>query len=379
MIERLEPRIQNYAWGSHTVLAALTGRNGPTVAPEAELWMGAHEAAPAGIAGSTLDRVIAADPVGVLGAACAQRFGGRLPFLLKVLAPERALSIQCHPNAQQAIDAPSGTYGDRWPKPEALIAVTDYEIFVGLRPYAETAAFLRSLNLSRMDAVLAHCDVAPQPAQALLASLLQTSDDARATLVAEVVDAIGEHSDTDTTVAAVLRIAQQFPGDIGLVVLLTMVHRILRPGDYVFLPAGVLHAYVRGTCVEILANSDNIVRAGLTPKAINIEELLRIVDVDQAMVPQQGTGDRVHSFPAQTQHFQLHVVGGGAGPVALPGAGAPRIALALDDEVTVSSAEGSVVLAPGQSCFLDAGADGVTATGPGRLYLAAVPAEVVTV
>lgn len=379
MIERLEPRIQNYAWGSHTVLAALTGRTGPSPVPEAELWMGAHEAAPAGIVGTTLDKVIAADPVGVLGAACASRFGGRLPFLLKVLAPERALSIQCHPNAQQAADAPAGTYGDRWPKPEALIAVTDYEIFVGLRPYAETAAFLRSLDVPHLTAVLLRSDAAPQPAQALLESLLQTSDDARATLVDEVISAISGRADTDSTVAAVLRIAQQFPGDIGLVVLLTMVHRILQPGDYVFLPAGVLHAYVRGTCVEILANSDNIVRAGLTPKAINIDELLRIVDVDQAMVPQQGTGDRVHSFPAQTQHFQLHVVGGGAEPVALPGSGAPRIALALDDAVTVSSAHGSVALAPGQSCFLDAGATSVTATGPGRLYLAAVPADIVTV
>ncbi|NNG37842.1 mannose-6-phosphate isomerase, class I [Flexivirga sp. ID2601S] len=372
MIGKLSPQIQAYAWGSRTVLAELTGRPAPTPEPEAELWMGAHEAAPSGIAGSTLDKLVADDPVGTMGAAVVERFGGRFPFLLKVLAPERALSIQTHPNAQEALDAPAGTYADAWPKPEALVAVTPYEIFAGLRPYDEAAALLRSLRVAQLTRLVDGAAAQSEPMAALLAAVLRTEGAERARLVDSVVGAcrVGDHGPAADAIGAVLRIAEQFPGDIGLVVLPMMVHRVLQPGDYVFVPAGVLHAYVRGTCVEILANSDNIVRAGLTPKQINVEELLRIVDVHRAMVPEQAAGCRVQSFPVDVPHFQLHVVQPDDTPVGLPGHGGPRIALALGGTVRVECPDGTVQLAPGESCFLDASVADAEASGQGTLYLA---------
>src|ERR1700741_2545042 len=131
--------VQPYAWGSRTAIAELQGRHAPAPGPEAELWMGAHPSAPSGgerHGGRTpLDAVIAADPAAELGADCAAEFGGRLPFLLKVLAAEKALSIQVHPSRAQAeagyaaenarglaANDPARNYVDDWPKPELLYA-----------------------------------------------------------------------------------------------------------------------------------------------------------------------------------------------------------------------------------------------------------------
>src|ERR1700733_539556 len=171
-MDLLEPVTQPYAWGSHTVIAELQGRPAPTAQPEAELWMGAHPSAPSGVGGpggrTTLDQVIAADPARELGAACAARFGGRLPFLLKVLAADEALSIQVHPSREQAEEgdraeterglAPgdkSRNYVDDWPKPEILCALTRFEVLAGMRTTADAAALLGALRVPELEPLAA--------------------------------------------------------------------------------------------------------------------------------------------------------------------------------------------------------------------------------
>lgn len=371
-IGKLRPQVKNDAWGSHTVIAELTGRSAPTAQPESELWMGAHEAAPSGIADTTLDQLVARDPVLALGPRVAEYFGGRFPFLLKILAPETALSVQVHPDAAQALEAESGTYVDAWPKPEALVAVTRFEIFAGLRSYDDIQRLVDSLDVPELSKKLAEVSGSATPVTTLLANFLRLSADEQDELVAAVVAGCGARLQGPDAEAfdAVLRTAEQFPGDIGLVVLLLMVHRVLEPGDYIFVPAGVLHAYVGGTCVELLANSDNIVRAGLTPKPLNIEELLRIVDTDREMVPERPTPGRVSSYPVDVPHFQLHVVAPGTDETPLPGTERPRIALALHGSVTIHCGDSDLELAPGESCFLGAGECPATASGHGTLYLA---------
>lgn len=372
MIEKLRPQTKTYAWGSRTVLAELTGRPSPAEQPEAELWMGAHEAAPAGIGETTLDRLVARDPVAALGPRVAEHFGGRFPFLLKILAPQTVLSIQVHPDAEQAVAAIPGTYVDQWPKPESLVAITHFEIFAGLRSHADIRRVVEDLGVPELSAKVAAVAGAPEPVTNLLINVLRASVDEQHALVRAVVAACGQKLGGRDAAAfdAVLRAAEQFPGDIGAVVLLLMVHRILEPGDYIFVPAGVLHAYVRGTCVELLANSDNIVRAGLTPKPLNIDELLRIVNTDREMVPEHPTPGRVHSFPVDVPHFQLHVVEPGEDAIRLPGHDRPRIALALHGSATIRCGDTDLELAPGESCFLGAGECPATVSGPGTLYLA---------
>src|ERR1700678_4196240 len=167
-MDLLEPVTQPYAWGSHTAIAELQERPAPTPQPEAELWMGAHPSAPSGVerpgGRTTLDAVIAADPAGQLGGLCAAVFRGRLPFLLKVLAAEKALSIQVHPSRAQAEAgfraenerglAPgdkSRNYVDDWPKPEILCALTRFEVLAGMRTTADAAALLRALEVAALE------------------------------------------------------------------------------------------------------------------------------------------------------------------------------------------------------------------------------------
>src|SRR6516162_8075567 len=207
-MDLLEPTVQRYSWGSRTVIAELQGRPAPTPQPEAELWIGAHPSAPSGLerAGvrTTLDTVIAADPVGELGATCAARFGGRLPFLLKVLAVERALSIQVHPSREQAevgfrAETERGlapgdktrNYVDDWPKPEVLCALTPFEVLAGMRTTADAAGLLRALAVADLEPLAARLAAADGPAALTeaLTSILTWPADRAAALVDAVVAA----------------------------------------------------------------------------------------------------------------------------------------------------------------------------------------------
>src|SRR5579872_3674443 len=183
-MELLQPVIRPYAWGSRHAIAELQGRPVPAPGPEAELWMGAHPSAPSGVAGSTLDAVIAADPDRELGPAVVARFGPRLPFLLKVLSAEQALSIQLHPSRAQAqagfraehqrgVPPAERNYVDDWPKPELLYALTPFEVLAGLRPPSDAAALLRALAVDELKPLAAGLTDRSADLGAALASILR--------------------------------------------------------------------------------------------------------------------------------------------------------------------------------------------------------------
>lgn len=361
-------RVQNYAWGSRRALAELTGRDWPTALPEAELWFGAHESAPSSWEGRPLDTVIAEDPASTLGADLTDRWQGRLPFLLKVLAPAQALSIQCHPTADQALDAPEDTYPDQSPKPEAVLALTPFELFGGVLPHSEIVARLSSLGIPELQRFAQQS----RDARDVLAGILTVPHDQRAELVARTIEALnGSHAVPDVEANTIRSIERDYPGDIGLIVLLTMRHRVLAPGSYAFVPAGVLHVYLGGVAVEILANSDNVVRAGLTPKKVDVTELLRIIDVDRQMTPETGTlQGRVTRFPVSTPQFALTRVDPGAEVESVKMTG-PRIVLAIGGSLLVGCDGESLELAPGESTFLTARQGDLEISGPGTAYVAA--------
>jgi mannose-6-phosphate isomerase len=427
-MDLLRPVVRPYPWGTRTAIADLQGRPVPAPGPEAELWMGAHPSAPSGIdrdpgTGTTLDAVIAAAPGRELGAECAARFSGRLPFLLKVLSAEKALSIQVHPSRAQAEagfaaedarglppGAPGRNYVDDWPKPELLYALTPFEVAAGLRTPADAAAILRALAVDQLQPLIAALqDAADEDVMgAALASVLEWPEPGRAGLVAAVAAACarlaacgaaagGPHADA---CAAAARVAADHPGDLGVLALLLMRYQVLQPGQAVFMPAGGLHAYLRGTGIELLANSDNVVRSGLTSKHIDVPELLKLLDpsVCVPVLSPHVLGDGVARFdtpapefrlylldlagnsaalPAVSPQSALHAAGSesartGAAPVlALPGAG-PRILLCLDGACVLRAASGEALsLNRGDSCFVSA-ADGlVHAAGSARLVLAA--------
>ncbi len=321
----LDNPIQNYAWGSRTSLAQLLGRP-PAAQPEAELWIGAHPKAPSRLSdGRSLLDVIRADPAGMLGDDVQARFGARLPFLLKVLAVDSPLSLQAHPNLEQAargfmreqasglpIDAPERSYKDDNHKPELLCALTPFEALSGFRRPAEAAELFEWLGVSSLE-LSRELRAGDADALKRAFSLLMTlPPDARARVVAEVLGRCEQASSAGGRFAGsiswALKLAAQYPGDIGVVASLLLNHLKLAPLEAVYLEAGRLHAYLRGTGVEIMANSDNVLRGGLTPKHVDVAELSSVLVFDSPAMGACTTrelpsGEVVYETPAP--EFQL--------------------------------------------------------------------------
>lgn len=368
---RLDNPIRTYDWGSRDVLAGLLGRPVPSPGPEAELWIGAHPGDPSRIAGegSLLER-IDREPVRMLGPGV-----GRLPFLLKVLAVDAPLSLQVHPDEEQAVRGftreescglpvgdPKRCYHDDWPKPELVYALTDFEALCGFRPVAEAAAALRALDGPRLARVaLAAESGGPREALELLANWPAYD---RADLVGEVLPGGGWLE----------KLARRYPQDPGVVIALLLNRVVLRPGQALFARPRTIHAYLRGTGVEIMASSDNVLRGGLTPKHIDLPELLAVTDFTPgppelvAPVPLGGGEDL---YPAPVHQFQLtRLRPAPAVEVASPGPGA---LLCLEGELTVERGGCRERLRRGEALFIPHRGGGLRVTGDGLGFRAAVP------
>ncbi|OLR90424.1 mannose-6-phosphate isomerase, class I [Actinokineospora bangkokensis] len=403
-MELLRNAVRPYAWGSRTALAELLGEPSPAPHPEAELWMGAHPGDPsrvlddAGAEQSLLAR-IEADPERELGGRTAARWGNRLPFLLKVLAAEEPLSIQAHPSAEQAAegwrreeaagiprDAPNRNYPDPTPKPELLCALTEFHALAGFRDPVRTLALLEAV---RTPGLAAYTDLlAGQPDSAGLRALftmwITLPQQALEGLLPDLIDAcvrhVKERGEFTRECRTVLELGESYPGDAGVLAALLMNRVVLQPGEAIFLSAGNLHAYLRGTGVEVLANSDNVLRGGLTPKHVDVPELLRVVDFGCGDMP-VTTGElvgRVRVYRTPAPEFELSRVSWSAGErdaVELPG-GRPRILLCAGGSVTVRGGDRELVLGPGRSAWVPAADPGLTAlpTGAdgGELFQATV-------
>ncbi len=391
--------MQPYAWGSRETIARLQGRPVPSPGPEAELWMGAHPSAPSGLERdgrrTTLDAVITADAPGVLGAQVAARFGSRLPFLLKVLSASKALSIQVHPSRAQAQAgyreenerglAPGDkgrNYVDDWPKPEILCALTPFEVLAGLRAPADAARFMRELAVPELEPLAAllagdRADARGDVRATVLARVLSWPAGQREALIRDVVKAchqeVDDYGPYHPECGAIIQVAGDHPGDLGIVASLLMRHAVLQPGQAVFLPAGGLHAYLHGTGIELLANSDNVVRAGLTGKHIDIPELLKLTDpaVEVPLIAPRDLGNGIAAYDTPAPEFRLYRAALGAGPVTLPGDG-PRLVLSVDGTLTLTAAGATLKLGQGESAFLSAADATVTAAGPAEAFIATV-------
>ncbi|MCV7178518.1 mannose-6-phosphate isomerase, class I [Mycolicibacterium sphagni] len=305
-MELLRGATRTYAWGSRTAIAEFTGRPSPTAHPEAELWLGAHPADPAWLETpdgekSLLDAV-QADPDGQLGPAVRSRFGDVLPFLVKVLAAEEPLSLQAHPSSEQAIEgyvredrqgvalnAPTRNYRDRNHKPELLVALSQFDALGGFRPVARTIELMRALAVSDLDpfigllggqsdadglrALFTTWITAPQPdLDVLIPAVLDGA-------VAYVRSGATEFANEAKTL---LELGERYPGDAGVLAAMLLNRITLAPGEALFLSAGNLHSYIHGVGMEVMANSDNVLRGGLTPKHVDVPELLRVLDFTPA-------------------------------------------------------------------------------------------------
>ncbi len=386
----------SYAWGSRSAIAGLRGAP-PSPAPEAELWMGAHPVAPS-IARSphgdvSLLELIEASPVELLGERVAARFGGRLPFLMKVLAAERPLSLQAHPSTAQARAgfereeragvprlAPHRLYKDASHKPELLCALGPFEALSGFREASEAHEVLGALGVPSLGGVVATlAEPGAAPVSRAFTALLTIEAGTRAELVADVGKAAAALAAKGGTLAPAYRwaarLAEEYPGDPGVVCSLLLRHVELAAGEALYLPAGNLHAYLRGVGVEIMASSDNVLRGGLTPKHVDVAELLAVLDFAGGppvrVSPASRDGFRVYATAAA--EFELSSVELRRDVAVSLEASGPEIVLALGEAVLTGRA-GSVALGPVESAFLPAGSGRVEARGAGVLFRATVGA-----
>lgn len=383
-MDRLTNTIRPYAWGSTTAIPGLLGIE-PTGEPQAEMWMGAHPGAPSrldrGAGETTLADVIAADPERELGAAAVAKFGPRLPFLLKILAAGAPLSLQVHPDLEQAkagyadeerrgipIDAAHRNYKDPNHKPEMICAITPFDGLCGFRAPLEAAELLAGLGVNSLkpyvDLLRAHPEEAAL--REMLTAVLIADRAEMARTVAEAGAAVERLGGPYTPYTSLVH---HFPGDPGVIAAMLLNHVRLQPGEAMFLGAGVPHAYLDGLGVELLANSDNVLRAGLTPKHVDVPELLKIVRFepgDPAVQRPEGNGEEVYETPIDEFKLSRFDLAPGAAPHALPD-GTPQILLCTAGRPKA----GEMTLSPGESVFIPAG-EKVELSGIGAVFRATI-------
>jgi mannose-6-phosphate isomerase len=341
---RLHGAVQHYAWGGCDFIPSLLGIANNERKPFAELWMGAHPKGPAtaDVAGIKipLDRLIAEAPGKILGSAASARFGGRLSYLLKVLDVAKMLSIQAHPTKKQAaegfahenaagidLQASARNYKDDSDKPEVAVALTEFWMLHGFRPLEQIAEMLRTIpelhsimpdfseKLVRIeDTVQARRGLIQELYRAVMTTPQDRTDLLLNTLIARL--ARTDTSDKNDPGYWVARASETFcPVDghcdrgIFSIYLLNLLH--LRPGQGTFQSAGTLHAYLEGVTVELMANSDNVLRGGLTRKHVDVPGLMRILSFDSGLPVvmngvHRGASERVYQTPSD--EFELRSI-----------------------------------------------------------------------
>jgi mannose-6-phosphate isomerase len=372
-MDRLDNTIRPYAWGSPTAIPHLLGVE-PTGEPQAEMWMGAHPGAPSRTPRGTLAE---------LGARAVARFGPRLPFLLKLLAAGAPLSLQVHPDLAQAregyaeeerrgvpADAPDRNYKDANHKPELICALTEFDGLCGFRDPVRAAGLLDGLGVDSLKPYVDLLHARPEDAalREVLTAVLTADPQEMARTVAEATAACVR---LGGAYAPYADIAHHYPGDPGVIAAMLLNHVRLQPGEALYLGAGIPHAYLSGLGVEIMANSDNVLRCGLTPKHVDVPELLRIVRFgpsDPGVLRPEASpdGEEVYETPIDEFRLSRYVLPEG-GPARDLTRDTPQILLCTAGTVRAGEHE----LRPGRSVFVPAG-EKAEISGAGTVFRATV-------
>lgn len=393
-MEHLDGALRPYPWGSHTLIAQLRGEPSPSPQPQAELWFGAHPAAPATVNGQGLDDAIAADPAAALGKRVQDAHGDQLPFLVKLLAAAAPLSIQAHPSLEQAkegferenaegieLNSPNRNYKDPNHKPELIVALTEFRALAGFRPVPDTAAFFAELGSAELDryATLLPTD-GEGDLRALFTTLISLPHQPRVELIESVARAAAELVDKRNApewmveaAEVYLELNQTYPGDVGVLAALLLNVLTLAPGEAAFLRAGQLHAYLSGLGVEVMANSDNVLRGGLTTKHVDVPELVKVLDFSTLENPRAEAapshGGVEFQLPVDSFAVRMHALDDGD-TLAVDEDG-PAIVLCTAGEVR--GADG-FVLTQGNGAWVPASeaATEITAAGKSQVFVATV-------
>lgn len=383
-MQKLNNSLQNYAWGSKTALTELYGIENPQGLPMAELWMGAHPKSPSTVEvngeARSLREVIDADKVATLGRAVAERFG-ELPFLFKVLCADQPLSIQVHPSKAAAeqgfarenaagipLSAAERNYKDANHKPELVYALTPFQAMNGFRELHEIVSLLEPVAGAHPQ--IAHFLENANEANLakLFATLLSLQDEAKSRAIGVLKSALNAREGEPWQ--TIKSIAIDYPDDSGLFSPLLLNVITLQPGEAMFLFAETPHAYLKGVALEVMANSDNVLRAGLTPKFIDIPELLANLKFQAkpaaTLLTQPQRDGETLNFPIPVEDFAFAIHGLSAAPQALAQNSAALL-FCIEGQAVIEKSGQQLVLKPGESCFVAANESPVNAAGTGRL------------
>ncbi len=375
----LETVVQHYAWGSRTLIPALLGLPAPTPDPWAELWVGAHPGGPSTLAdGRSLGDV---EP--------------DLPYLLKLLSAVEPLSLQAHPDAEQAArgfaaeqaagipyDSRERTYKDPHPKPEMLVALTPFSALCGFREPGDALRLTLALDCPALEPLARALDQ-EDPSTALRDAFTvgMAVDPQRRTpiVVAAAAAAAGRAADPSTdpsdarAYAWVARLALLHLGDVGALAPLLLQTVTLEPGEALAMPSRTLHAYLAGAGVEIMGSSDNVLRGGLTSKHVDVDALVDLVRFEARPLPfvePEQVAPKVEMYDSGVDSFRLlHAEVTQGGPVAVPASG-PRLALVTSGMVELHAGGGSLMVAPGHAAYVSAECGPLELTGTGAAWIA---------
>jgi mannose-6-phosphate isomerase, class I len=402
----LENAVQRYAWGSVDGITNALGIPNPGGGPLAELWMGAHPSAPstATVDGKKigLDKLVAADPMAALGVEVVDKLGTSLPFLFKVLSAGTPLSIQAHPSKKKAqlgferenlsgipVDAPERCYRDANHKPEMAVALTRFELICGFRPVSEIIENMRLVAPGEFERALNRLERDPSRVElsVFFYALISADERAQAKLLAAAAKGIRQAQTagsvpegSEGAFAWALRIMDIFPGDVGAILPLVLNHIVLEPGQAAFIAPGELHAHLSGTCFEIMANSDNVIRGALTKKFVDLPELVSVLSFNpervQPVLP-SPVAPCEEAYPTFVPDFEISKISVGPGHSYRRRSRKPEILLCTAGSAVISchADGGRLALSKGESAF--AGADSgdyeISASADAVLYRASVP------
>jgi mannose-6-phosphate isomerase len=416
-IYRLENPVQRYSWGSVNGITETLGIPNPGGGPLAEIWMGAHPSAPstAIVNGAKvgLDELIRRGPKEALGDSVVDKLGSSLPFLFKVLSAGMPLSIQAHPSKRKAqlgferenlggipVDAAERNYRDPNHKPEMAVALTRFEFICGFRPVAEIIEHMRLVAPGEFERALDRLERDPSRVElsVFFYGLISADERAHAQFLAAASKGIASALDSGSVPAGregafrwALRIMDLFPGDIGAILPLVLNHILLEPGQAAFIAPGELHAHLSGTCLEIMANSDNVIRGALTKKFVDLPELVSVLSFNpervQPVVP-APVAPCEEAYPIFVPDFEISKISIGPGLRYARSSRGPEILLCTSGEAELlCPGGGSLRLARGEAAFvaadacdyeLVAAASGAAAKGGGKggsaeVFRASVP------
>lgn len=390
--------IQEYAWGSRTAIPGLLGQSVPADKPQAELWMGAHPKGPSQVLSDglwrSLPEVIQESPEETLGKEVAARFSNQLPFLFKVLAAAKPLSIQAHPNKEQAgqgfarenelgipLDEPHRNYRDDNHKPEIICALTPFWALNSFRKIGETLRLLEEARVPGLAEIVSFLRSHPNRVglKKFFNHLMTMDSGKQRKIVEQAVNSAEKRTNEEPVWTWMIKLNEEYPGDMGVLspIFLNLVR--LEPQQAMYLPAGELHGYLAGVGIELMANSDNVLRGGLTPKHIDVQELLAVLnftDGDLNILGPENLAFGEAIYTTEAEEFVLSVMRiNKESPFSSARDRSVEMMICTEGNVSVTdlSAGDITRLTRGISIIVPAAVEQYRIEGDGILYKAAVP------